>query len=177
MDEGIRTESERRERRSGDSIDNQRLEAERIRLATAIEQASESIVITDPSGAIQFVNPAFERLTGYTRAEAIGQNPRILKSGAQDAAFYRAMWATLTRGQTWRGTFVNRARDGRLFEEEAAISPVFDAGGKLSNYVAVKRDVTYERQAEDVLRRGHLRARRQVPRGQPLPVRTARLHP
>jgi len=152
MDGVAGAEGGRRNRRIGDSIENRRLEAERARLATAMAQSGESIVITDPSGAIAYVNAAFERLTGYTRAEAIGQNPRILKSGVQDAAFYEAMWAILVRGETWRGSLVNRARDGRLFEEEATISPVFDSSGTLISYVAVKRDVTREREAERALR-------------------------
>jgi PAS domain S-box-containing protein len=139
-----------------------RLEAERARLAAAIDQSSESIVITDKAATIQYVNPAFERLTGYSRAEAIGKNPRILQSGLQNSDFYNAMWAILARGETWRGTFVNRARDGRLFEEEAAISPVFDPVGNLINYVAVKRDVTRERQADLALRRSEERFRNLV---------------
>ena len=142
-----------------DVTDLNRAEAERTRLATAIDQSGESIVITDARATIQYVNPAFERVTGYTRAEAIGKNPSILHSGVQDAAFYAAMWAILARGETWRGTFVNRARDGRLFEEVAAISPVYDSAGKLINYVAVKRDVTREREAEHALRRSEERFR------------------
>jgi two-component system cell cycle sensor histidine kinase/response regulator CckA len=131
-----------------DVTDLTRVEADRTRLATAIDQSSESIVITDPAAHIQYVNPAFERLTGYALAEVSGKNPRILQSGMQNREFYEAMWSILTGGETWRGTFVNRARDGRLFEEEASISPVYDADGKLINYVAVKRDVTREREAE-----------------------------
>ena len=145
-----------------DVTDFTRLQAERARLAAAIDQSSESIVITDKAATIQYVNPAFERLTGYSRAEAIGKNPRILQSGVQDSDFYSAMWAILARGETWRGTFVNRARDGRLFEEEAAISPVFDPVGNLINYVSVKRDVTRERQADLALRRSEERFRNLV---------------
>ena len=145
-----------------DVTDINRLEAERSRLAAAIEQSSESIVITDKAATIQYVNPAFERLTGYSRADAIGKNPRILQSGLQNSDFYSAMWKILARGETWRGTFVNRARDGRLFEEEAAISPVFDPVGNLINYVAVKRDVTREREADLALRRSEERFRNLV---------------
>ena len=97
----------------------------------AVEQAAESIVITDPQGTIVYVNPAFERVSGWSRDEALGQNPRILKSGKQDDAFYRQMWATLARGEAWTGRIVNRRKDGTLFEEEATISPVRDASGQV----------------------------------------------
>jgi PAS domain S-box-containing protein len=127
-------------------------EASRDRLATAVEQASETIVITDTKGTILYANPAFEKTSGYTRAEALGQNPRVLKSGKQDAEFYRQMWAVLQRGEVWNGHFINRRKDGTLYEEEANISPVRDAAGKIINYVAVKRDVTHEVQLETQFR-------------------------
>jgi PAS domain S-box-containing protein len=119
-------------------------EEEALRLATAVEQAAECIVITDAAGLIQYVNPVFERITGYTRAEAIGQNPRILKSGSHDAAFYRQMWDILQRGEIWSGHFINRRKDGTLYEEEGTISPVRNPAGQVTNYVAIKRDVTAE---------------------------------
>ena len=124
--------------------DQTRAEADRQRLATAIEQSAESIVVTDAQARIQYVNPAFEAVTGYAREEAIGQNPRILQSGQQDAAFYGAMWNTLASGKTWQGRLVNRRKNGTLYTEEALISPVIDAAGQVINYVAVKRDVTEE---------------------------------
>ena len=118
------------------------------RLAMAVEQAEESIVMTDLEANIVYVNPAFERNTGYTRAEVMGKNPRFLQSGKQDAQFYRQMWDVLKRGEVWRGHFINKRKDGGLFEEEAIISPVRDAAGKVINYVAVKRDMTHEKQLE-----------------------------
>ena len=123
-------------------------EAERLRLATVIEQSTESVLMTDMTGAIEYVNPAFERVTGYSRAEVIGRNPRLLQSGAQSPAFYAAMWQTLTAGRSWEGDLVNRRKDGSLITEEATISPVCSPTGATSGYVAVKRDVTRERQAE-----------------------------
>ena len=120
--------------------------------ATAVEQAAEAIVITDPKGTILYVNPAFERITGYTSLEAVGQNPRILKSGKHDAAFYQQMWGTLSRGKVWTSRIINKKKNGTLYEEEISISPVFDSNGKIANFVAVKRDVTQEVALETQLR-------------------------
>ena len=117
-------------------------EAERVRLSTAIEQAAEAVVITDAQGAIEYVNPAFERVTGYSRAEALGHNPRLLKSGVQSEAFYRELWATISSGRTWTGRVVNKKKDGTLYTEDTTISPIRDAGGAITSYVAVKRDVS-----------------------------------
>ena len=122
--------------------------SERDRLASGIEQVVESIIITDADARITYVNPAFERVTGYTRDEVIGQNPSLLKSGLQPLSFYAAMWAALTNGLPWRADLVNRRKDGRLFTEETVISPIRDASGAITSYVAVKRDVTHERELE-----------------------------
>jgi two-component system cell cycle sensor histidine kinase/response regulator CckA len=132
-----------------DITERKQAEDARLLLATAIDQAGESIVITDTTGAILYVNPAFERVTGYSRAEAIGQNSRLLKSGKHNRAFYEALWATITAGQVWQGRLVNRKKDGSLYTEEATISPVRDERGIIINYVAVKRDVTRELQLEE----------------------------
>jgi len=117
-------------------------EVERERLLSAIEQAGEMVEITDTEGTIQYVNPAFERTTGYTRDEVLGKNPRILKSGAQDEAFYKEMYQTITRGETWKGRFVNKRKDGTLYTEDATLSPVLNASKQVVSYVAVKRDMT-----------------------------------
>jgi PAS domain S-box-containing protein len=121
---------------------HKRAEAERVRLTAAIEQAGEIVVVTDAEGTIEYVNPAFEAVTGYTREEAVGKNPRILKSGKQDAAFYRELWETISSGKTWAGTVVNARKDGKLYTEEATISPVRDDSGRIVNYVAVKHDIS-----------------------------------
>ncbi|NUN98900.1 MAG: PAS domain S-box protein, partial [Candidatus Omnitrophica bacterium] len=106
--------------------ESHRLALENLRrLATAIEQLDEVVVITDTEGVIQFVNPAFEKATGYTALEALGNKPNLVKSGQHDAAFYEKLWATITAGQTWTGKTVNRRKDGSLYTEEASISPVF----------------------------------------------------
>lgn len=111
-------------------------------LMSAIEQAGEAIVITDTEGIIQFVNSTFEQTTGYNREEAVGQNPRILRSGKQDDILYRNLWATISSGKTWTGCMVNKRKDGTLYTEEMTISPVRNISGLIVNYVAVKRDIT-----------------------------------
>jgi PAS domain S-box-containing protein len=135
-----------------DRTEQLRVEHAHGQLAMAVEQAAETIVITDLAGTILYANPAFERTTGYSVAEAVGQNPRILKSGVQDTEFYLALWEVLHRGETWSGRFINRRKDGTKYEEEATISPVRDANGRVVNYVAVKRDITREVQLESQLR-------------------------
>jgi two-component system cell cycle sensor histidine kinase/response regulator CckA len=126
-------------------------EEARRRLATAIEQAAEVVIVTDRRGGIEYVNPAFERITGYSREEAIGKNPRILKSGKHDARFYRKLWDTIASGDVWSGRLTNRRKDGTLYEEEATISPVRDASGAIVNFVAVKRDITREAALQEQL--------------------------
>ncbi len=135
-----------------DITDRKHMEAERERLMSAIEQVGEAVVITDTAGAIQYVNPAFEQITGYRREEVLGRNPRVLKSGQQDEAFYADLWRTISGGRTWRGQFVNKRADGTPYTEDAVISPVRDADGRIVNYVAVKRDVTTERELQRQVR-------------------------
>ena len=135
-----------------DITENKQAEEERVRLATAIEQAAESVVITDRDGTIQYVNPAFEFITGYCRQEAVGQNPRALKSGKHHNEFYADLWNTIASGKVWRGHFINKNKNGSLYEEEATISPIKNTAGEIINFVAVKRDVTEEIKLEDKLR-------------------------
>ena len=123
--------------------------ADRKRLSVAIEQVAESVMITDREARITYVNSAFERVTGYSRDEVVGRNPRLLDSGLQPASFYAAMWASLSAGVPWVADFVNRRKDGSLFTEEAIISPISDASGTITSYMAVKRDVTAERALAD----------------------------
>ncbi len=126
-------------------------EEERNLLAIALEQADESVFITDRNGIIQYVNSAFEQVSGYRRKEAIGQNPRFLKSGKHDAWFYKQMWDTLVRGHTWKGRLVNRKKDASLYVSDATISPVLDKSGNITNFVSIKRDVTREVELEKQL--------------------------
>ncbi len=125
-----------------DITERKQLEAERERLMTAVQQLGEIILITDTTGKIVFVNNAFETVTGFSREEAIGQTPRILKSGVHDEAFYKQLWETITQGRIWKSRIVNRKKDGTLYTESATISPVKTASGKITHYVAVKRDIT-----------------------------------
>ncbi len=111
-------------------------------LGMAIAQGDESYVITDPQGTILYVNPAFEQMTGYSTGEAVGHNPRILKSGKHGHDFYSAFWAAIRSGRTWQGRFTNRRKDGSLYPEDNLVSPVLDATGAVTHYVAVKRDAT-----------------------------------
>lgn len=127
-------------------------EFDRNRLMQATEQLTETIVITDSEGLIQYVNPAFSRTTGYSRDEALGQNPRFLKSGQMGAASYTDMWTTIASGEVWSGCLINKKKDGSIFREECTISPVKDELGKVCNYIAVKRDISREEELQDQLR-------------------------
>lgn len=118
-------------------------------LSTAIEQTSESILITNADATILYVNPAFEQTTGYTREEVIGKTPRILNSHRQDTAFYADMWATINAGRVWHGRLVNRKKDGSLYTDDITISPVTDKHNKIVNFVSVQRDVSRELQLEE----------------------------
>ena len=135
-----------------DITERKRAEEAHARLATAVEQAAEAIVITDTSGQILYVNPAFEKTSGYPRTEAVGRNPRMLKSGKHDSAFYHQMWDSVGQGKVWSGRIINKKKNGALYEEEMTISPIRDSAGKIINYVAVKRDVTQEVALEEQLR-------------------------
>jgi PAS domain S-box-containing protein len=129
---------------SSDVTDLKDQEVELIRLFTAIEQSAGTVCITDAEGNIRYVNPAFLFITGYSKEEVIGKNPRFLKSGKHDNAFYLEMWRAIKSGLVWKGVFTNQRKDGLLFEEEATISPVKDESGRIISFVKVSRDVTRE---------------------------------
>ncbi|MCF6239058.1 MAG: PAS domain S-box protein, partial [Candidatus Marinimicrobia bacterium] len=126
-------------------------EEEQRLLATAIANTNDSIVITDRSGSIEYINPAFTRITGYSKEEALGQNPRIIQSGHHDKTFYKKMWATLRQGRVWEGRLVNRKKDETLYTELASISPVLNTTGEITHFVAVKRDISHEVSLESQL--------------------------
>jgi PAS domain S-box-containing protein len=118
------------------------------KLSRAVEQSPSTVVITDKDGTIEYVNPKFSLLTGYSPEEARGQNPRILKSGLMDPAIYEDLWKTITSGREWRGEMLNRKKNGDLYWESASISPLLEASGEITSYIAVKEDITQRKAAE-----------------------------
>jgi len=132
----------------------QRLEYTNVQLAKfshAIEQSANIVIITDLKGIIEYVNPKFTEVTGYSASEVEGKSPRILKSGLQSDAFYKDLWQTITSGEQWRGEFQNRRKDGTLYWEQASIAPVSDPTGRMSHFIAIKEDITERKRAEEAL--------------------------
>lgn len=127
-----------------------RTEEQLRKLSRAVEQSPASIVITDREGRIEYVNPRFEQVTGYTREETIGQNPRILKSGVTAPQVYEDLWKAITAGGEWRGELCNRKKSGELFWEYAAISGLQGDDGQVTHYVAVKEDISERKRLEEV---------------------------
>lgn len=130
-------------------VTNQKEAQEQLRLqSVALAAAPYSIIITNTDGEIQWVNPAFSRMTGYTQEEAIGQNPRLLKSGRHDAGFYQQLWETILAGQIWQGEIINRRKDGQTYVEDATIAPVVDSSGAITHFIAIKQNVTPRKELE-----------------------------
>ncbi|MCH7620172.1 MAG: PAS domain S-box protein, partial [Candidatus Marinimicrobia bacterium] len=117
-------------------------EEELQKFSNAIEHAAEMIMITDKEGNIQYVNPEFERLTGFNKQDVLGKTPRILKSGKHPDEFYKKMWATILAGYTFRGLIINKKKNGEIFYEEKTISPLKDADGNITHFVSNGRDIT-----------------------------------
>lgn len=117
-------------------------------LMHALEYSPATIIVTDVEGRIVYANPKFVETTGYAISEVVGKTPRLFKSGETSAAAYRGLWKTILSGNEWRGTFHNRRKDGNLYWERASISPVFDADGKITHFMAVKEDITAFMEAE-----------------------------
>ena len=122
-------------------------------LSTAVEQSPVSVMITDVKGNIEYVNPHFTAVAGYSPEEAAGKNPRILKSGLQGREFYRDLWTTITSGREWTGEFHNKKKNGELYWEKAKISPIKNKDGVITHFVALKEDVTALKLAEEALKR------------------------
>lgn len=117
-------------------------EAQLRKLTQAVEQSANIVIVTDVAGRIEYVNPRFVQVTGYTQAEAVGQTPRILKSGEHGPALYKELWTTILAGRAWKGVLHNRRKGGALYWEDTTITPVFDPAGTLVNFMAIKEDVT-----------------------------------
>lgn len=128
----------------------------------ALQSAANAVMITDREGRITWTNSAFTRLTGYTAAEALGQTPRLLKSGRHDQEFYQRLWETILSGQVWRGEMTNRRKDGSLFTEELTITPARDERGAISQFIGIQQDITERKRAEGALREGEEKFRNLV---------------
>ena len=135
-----------------DTTEGRQTEAELGRLSAVVERSKEAVLITGLDGTIVYSNPAFSEITGYTRKQSVGKNPRFLKSGKQDAAFYTNLWDTLLAGKIWHGEMTNRRRDGSLYVQETTIIPVQDNHGVTSHFIAIGLDVTEQRKTEAQLR-------------------------
>ena len=133
---------------SRDITDRRQADKERVNLLRAVEQSPASIVITDDRGTIQYVNPSFCRTTGYSAEEAVGENPRILKSGRHPDEFYTNMWETIESGRVWKGEICNKKKNGELYWENATISQVLNEKGERISYIAVKEDITSKKELE-----------------------------
>jgi PAS domain S-box-containing protein len=155
-----------------DITDRKRSEEQLRQLSRAVEASPTSIVITDTEAQIQYVNPKFTQVTGYTFEEALGKNPKILKSDLTPVGTHRQMWETISSGQEWRGEFCNRKKNGDLYWELASISPIEDAAGNITHFVAVKEDITERKRTESLLQESEARFRQIVENASDLIYRT-----
>ncbi len=133
-------------------------QTELLKLSKAIEASPASVVVTDAAGRIEYVNPMFTKVTGYTFEEAMGENPSILNAQEQSKEFYREMWETIHGGEVWQGEFCNRKKDGSTFWERASISSVRNTRGEITHYVAVKEDITEKKKADEALHEALVKA-------------------
>lgn len=134
-----------------DISEREKINEEMRKLIVAVEQSDSTIVITNTLGEIEYINPIFSKLTGYTKEEVLGQNPRILKSEHHNKAFYKTLWTRIIAGHMWKGTFKNRKKNGDVYWEQATISPIKNSVGEITNFVAVKEDITKRKESEKKL--------------------------
>lgn len=132
------------------AIARRKAESELSKLYSAIWQIHESVMITNVDGVIEYVNPAFEKLTGYKKSEVIGKTPRILKSGKHNEKFYRQLWNTITSGKTFEAEFLNKRKNGEIFNQESNITPMIDKNGKITHFICIGRDVTDKKKNEEI---------------------------
>jgi len=135
-----------------DITDRKQAEETLRKLSRAVEQTADDVIITNSDGVIEYVNSAFEQLTGYTKEEAIGNTPRILKSGKHDQNFYEQLWVTILSGRAFRDVFMNMRKDGKLFYEEKTITPIRDTKGNITHFVSTGKDITKHKQAEQQIK-------------------------
>ncbi|MCR4345777.1 MAG: MEKHLA domain-containing protein [Sulfuricaulis sp.] len=136
-----------------DITERKQAEAETRKLSSAIEQTADSVIITDRDGIIQYVNPAYEETTGFSREETLGKKSNIVKSGKHEPAFYQHLWETVRSGQTFRDVFINRRKNGELFYEQKTITPLKDENGNITHFVSTGKDITAHVLAENENRR------------------------
>ena len=133
-----------------DITERKKAEEQIKKLSTAVIQSPAAIAITNLQGQLEYVNPKFEELTGYSLREALGKNPRILKSGEHPTKMYRKLWKTITSGQTWHGEFHNKKKNNELYWESASISPIFDKNGEITNYIKLAEEITEQKRKEQI---------------------------
>lgn len=138
-----------------DITSRKQAEIEGKKRITAIEQSANTIIITDVDGNIEYTNPKFTEVTGYTAEEALGKNPKILNSGAQSKEYYAEMWQTITAGNVWKGEFKNKAKNGKLFWEKVTISPIKNDDGEIINYLAIKEDISKNKEVDAKLQKAN----------------------
>ncbi|MBI5187044.1 MAG: PAS domain S-box protein [Nitrospinae bacterium] len=138
---------------STDITERKRIEEELLKLSRAVEQSPNSVIVTDIQGNIEYVNPKFSQLTGYTSQEVVGKNPRILKSGETPPEYYKRLWDTIVSGREWQGEFHNKKKNGDLFWESVAISSIKNTRGEATHFIAVKEDITEKKLVEEKERR------------------------
>lgn len=136
-----------------DITESKLMEDDLKKLSISVEQSPVSTIITDINGIIEYVNPVFCELTGYTFEEARGKNPNILKSGEQTDEYYNNLWETITNGKVWKGEFHNKKKNGELFWEKATIGPIFNELGEISNFIALKEDISEQKEIEKELKK------------------------
>jgi two-component system cell cycle sensor histidine kinase/response regulator CckA len=134
-----------------DITERRQTEEALTKLSSAVEQAVDGVIITTKAGIIEYVNPAWEEMTAFSKEDTVGKTPRILKSGKQGDSFYRAMWKTISDGEVWKGSLINKKKSGELFHAEVSIAPIIDESHNITHFVAIERDVTEHRQLEQQL--------------------------